>query len=61
MYFGKNDRASALYIIRTLIVVTAYMAIEFYGVDKTAGLLQIPYLAWLVYAMTLNQTSLESV
>lgn len=60
VYFGKNDRVGALYIIRSLIVVTIYMAIEFYGVDKTAGLLQLPYLAWLVYAMTLNQKSLES-
>ena len=60
VYFGKNDRVGALYIIRSLIVVTIYMAIEFYGVDKTAGLLQLPYLAWLVYAMTLNQKSLVS-
>ena len=37
-------------------VVTAVGARLFLKLRKTAGLLMVPYLAWLVFAATLNST-----
>lgn len=44
---------SALWII-LLIVLVVYMIITFFKINKTAGLLQLPYLAWLIFACILN-------
>ena len=37
-----------------LIALVVLMILEFYRVDKLAGLLQIPYLIWLLFAAYLN-------
>ena len=37
-----------------LIAAVAYMIYEFYKLNKTAGLIQIPYLLWLGFAFLLN-------
>ena len=37
-----------------LIAAVSYMIYEFYKLDKTAGLIQIPYLLWLGFAFLLN-------
>jgi len=37
-----------------LIVLAILMIVEFYRVDKLAGILQIPYLIWLLFAAYLN-------
>ena len=44
---------SALWII-LLAVLVAIMVSKFYKKDKTAGLLQIPYLIWTIFATYLN-------
>ena len=40
--------------ILLLIVLVAIMIKEFYGKNKIAGLLQTPYLLWLIFASILN-------
>ena len=37
-----------------LLFFVIYMAYEFYKVNKLAGLLQIPYILWLIFAGVLN-------
>lgn len=37
-----------------LIVLIVIMIIKFYKINKTAGLLQIPYLLWCLFAIYLN-------
>ena len=44
---------SFLWII-LIIVFVILMIVEFYKVNKRAGLLQIPYLLWLIFASFLN-------
>lgn len=44
---------SSLWLV-ILIALVAYMIYEFYKLNKTAGLIQIPYLLWLVFAFILN-------
>ena len=41
-------------IIVALIILVIKMITEFYKINKTAGLLQIPYLLWLLFASYLN-------
>ena len=53
-FFGLNLRFVALIDIILLIVLVIAMIYKFYMVDKIAGLLNIPYLIWLIYAMVLN-------
>ena len=53
VYFGQGDNAGGKMIIEALLFTTVMMAIAFFRVDRTAGLLQIPYLVWLIYARTL--------
>ncbi len=59
IYFGKGDKQTALHVLQALIVVTVIMAIAFYRIDQPAGVLQLPYIAWLVYAHGLNQASID--
>lgn len=40
--------------IIVLIVLTIIMIIKYYNINKVAGLLQIPYLIWLLVALILN-------
>ena len=37
-------------------VLAGWAAGQFYRLRKPAGLLMVPYLAWLVFAATLNTT-----
>lgn len=46
---------STLWII-LLIIFVVKMIIEFYTIKKVAGLLQLPYLLWLIFALVLNIT-----
>ena len=47
---------SFIWIIALLILVIT-MVIRFYRRDKAAGLLQIPYAAWVAFASYLNLTA----
>jgi translocator protein len=56
IFFAGHDIRLAKIIIFVLTAVAAAAAGQFLRLRKTAGLLLIPYLAWLVFATTLNTT-----
>lgn len=54
IFFGfKNFWFSFIWLF-LLIILVIIMIIKFYKINKTAGLLQIPYLLWLCFAFYLN-------
>lgn len=53
-FFSLKWRLFAFFWILLLIVFVIWMIIEFYKKDKLAGLLQIPYLLWILFASYLN-------
>ena len=53
-FFVFDWRLFSFLWILLLIVLVVIMIKEFYEKNKTAGLLQIPYLLWLVFATVLN-------
>lgn len=54
IFFVFKWRLFAFLWILLLIVLVITMISKFYGKNKVAGLLQIPYLAWIVFAAYLN-------
>ena len=54
LFFGAHQSSAAKYLIFVMTIVAAAAAGQFYRLRKEAGLLMIPYLAWLVFAATLN-------
>ena len=54
IFFAGHDITLAKYIIVIMALLAAAAAGQFYRLRKPAGLLMIPYLAWLVFAATLN-------
>ena len=54
IFFVLKWRLFAYLWIILLIVLVVLMIKEFYAKSKTAGLLQIPYLIWIVFASFLN-------
>lgn len=54
VFFGMHNIGFALVIIVLLWISILAMIITFYRVNSTAGLLQIPYLAWVSFAAYLN-------
>jgi len=53
-FFVFDLRLFSFFWILLLIALVVIMIIEFYKKNKTAGLLQISYLIWLVFAAYLN-------
>ena len=53
-FFVLDWRLFSFVWIILLVIVVIKMIIEFYKEDKIAGLLQIPYLIWLLFASYLN-------
>ena len=53
-FFSLEWRLFSFFWIITLIIAVIAMIREFYARDKVAGLLQIPYLLWLLFAAYLN-------
>ena len=53
-FFVFEWRLFSFFWILLLIALVIIMIIEFYRKNKIAGLLQIPYLLWLVFAAYLN-------
>ena len=53
-FFVFEWRLFAFFWILLLIVLVLLMIIEFYKRNKVAGLLQIPYLLWIIFASFLN-------
>lgn len=53
-FFVFEWRLFAFFWILLLIALVILMIIEFYKKNKVAGLLQIPYLLWIIFASFLN-------
>ena len=56
IFFAAHDIALANVVIFIMAGLAAAAAGQFMRIRKAAGLLLIPYLAWLVFAATLNAT-----
>lgn len=54
IFFTLEWRLVAFIWILLLIILVVIMIAKFYDKNKIAGLLQIPYLLWLVFASILN-------
>lgn len=54
IFFAAHDIALASHVIVAMIVIAAAAAGQFRRLRPAAGLLLVPYLAWLVFAATLN-------
>ncbi len=54
IFFGLKLRLLAFIWIIFLFILVIIMIKKFYKENKTAGLLQIPYIIWLLIAMYLN-------
>ena len=56
IFFAGHDISLAKWLIFIMAAVAAAAARQFLKLWRPAGLLMIPYLAWLVFAATLNAT-----
>jgi tryptophan-rich sensory protein len=56
IFFGAHDMKLGRIVIFLMAALAAAAAGQFFRIRKAAGLLMIPYLAWLVFAATLNST-----
>jgi len=54
IFFNLEAYLLAFIWLILLIALVVLMILEFYRVDKLAGILQIPYLIWLLFAAYLN-------
>ena len=54
LFFTLKWRLLAFIWIIVLDFLVLTMVVKFYGKDKIAGMLQIPYLAWVLFATYLN-------
>lgn len=56
IFFNNKKYCVALIILILLWVAAVGMIINFYKISKPAGVLQIPYIIWLIFAVYLNFT-----
>jgi len=56
IFFAGHDIVLARVVIFVMAAVAAIAARQFLKMRRTAGLLMVPYLAWLIFAATLNST-----
>ncbi len=54
LFFAAHAIVLAKYVIVAMAVLAALAARRFWRIRRVAGMLLIPYLAWLVFAATLN-------
>lgn len=54
LFFGLHQMGWALLEILTLLAAAAVTAAAFFRIRRAAGVLLLPYLAWLTYAAALN-------
>ena len=54
IFFNLEARLFAFIFILFLDIVVFFMILCFYGIDRKAGLYQIPYFLWLLFATILN-------
>ncbi|HLL59956.1 MAG TPA: TspO/MBR family protein [Allosphingosinicella sp.] len=54
VFFGMNEASTALILIVLMLLLATVAAFLFARIRKAAGLLMLPYLAWLCFATFLN-------
>jgi len=54
VFFRAQNLALALVVIGALLALAVPMGVVFRRVDRTAGLLVVPYLLWVAFAAVLN-------
>lgn len=54
IFFNVRNYLFAFIWLIALLILIATMIIKFYDINKTAGLLQIPYFLWVMFAGYLN-------
>ena len=54
IYFNMEQFLSAFIVLVITLIFTVGMIVSFYLISKPAGILQIPYLIWLLFAGYLN-------
>ncbi len=59
VFFGKQDIQLAFTVILVLDVLAIITIMLFFRVRKLAGLLMLPYLAWIIFATALNWQFLQ--
>ena len=56
IFFGAQAITFALVVIGMLVVAVAFTIARFWKIDRAAGALLVPYLAWIAFATILNAT-----
>ena len=56
IFFAGHEITLAKWVIFVMAAIAAAAARQFLKLRRAAGLLMVPYLAWLVFAATLNAT-----
>jgi translocator protein len=59
LFFKWRLRGTALIEMAILLGAIALTAEQFYKEDRTAGLLMVPYMGWVLYALALNASIWE--
>jgi len=59
LFFAAHDMRAAQIMIFVMIALSAGAAGQFFRLKASAGYLMVPYLAWLVFASTLNTAILN--
>ena len=54
LFFGEHEIATGLVIIAVLDVAVIVTIVLFWQIRRTAALLMLPYLAWILFATVLN-------
>jgi len=53
-FFRMKAYYPAILVLAALLVVSAWMTLRFYRIDRSAACLLVPYLLWLLFAAYLN-------
>ncbi|NTZ42722.1 tryptophan-rich sensory protein [Altererythrobacter sp. SALINAS58] len=59
VFFGMRDMGLALIVILVLDVLAVVTTIAFWRIRRSAGLLMVPYVAWILFATLLNWQFLQ--
>ncbi len=54
VFFRFGFYTAAAVVLTALLLLTIGTTVQFFGINKTAGRLMIPYVIWLIYALYLN-------
>ena len=54
LFFGAHETRIAAFVIAAMLGVALPTTLRFFQIRRAAGLLMLPYLAWLAFALALN-------